>query len=568
MTKRALFLTVAFFFTGLMTTTAHAASDDLRTLETRGTLTQAQDGQIAPNIWQGVTRDDALVLIRSLPDTYASPIYYDLARKFLLSDAPAFAPESKKKNLKKGEVAPSATRPDILIARIDKLLEMGALRDAQALYDAVISDIPSDFDLVYRNLEMLMLHGQLSAACLDLQAMQGQHGDNPKWKDFNAFCHVQFAKGADRDKLLAETKFAEFPKMDDFLRGHGFGNPSSLSTEELAFAVATGAISQSSISLLSPLAGKMRPLLLSVLLDMDTAQPMPQKTCLAIEAARRGLASTRSLISLYEKPHYDSELLLGTQDKPSAETANIHPCLIPTVLYQRVASNDETPLRDQTIRAAFDVMKDMPDAAFWPMAVYLRNFDIHAAVNKPYAWRVSRVLAYEKDALPDSWLTGWEQVNDRGEQGAGVAPYWPVQAIVAAQPNAKENLALWREQWPSEAKRIDSRDPVIPLLLGEVLAGKQDKQGKNPKSDKEDYENNFSLTFSRSYSMPSYGLTQRMASVIEKGQTGQSVALLLIGYGAIPPDQVFPHQMALVIEGMNKAGLARYARRFALEVLQ
>jgi len=76
------------------------------------------------------------------------------------------------------------------------------------------------------------------------------------------------------------------------------------------------------------------------------------------------------------------------------------------------------------------------------------------------------------------------------------------------------------------------------------------------------------LTFSRTYAMPSYGLTQRLSNVIEKGQTGQSVALLLIGYGAIPPDQIIPDQMALVLEGLNKAGLHSDAQRFALEVLR
>jgi hypothetical protein len=129
---------------------------------------------------------------------------------------------------------------------------------------------------------------------------------------------------------------------------------------------------------------------------------------------------------------------------------------------------------------------------------------------------------------------------------------------------SQEDLAIWRDQWPSEARRVTSRDPIIPLLLGQSLGNNRE----NTKANHYDYENILPLTFSRSYAMPSYGLTQRLTDVIEKGQTGQSVALLLIGYGAIPPDQVIPHQMALVIDGLNKAGLGRYARRFALEVLR
>ncbi len=570
-------LVLCFLFLAVVPARAQGAAPALRDLETRGTLSRFQDGQIADNVWQGVSRDEALVLVNALPDSYASPIYYDLARKLLLSDAPPFAdvPSAKGKKGKAGKDGKddaadadksSATRPDILIARLDKLLAMGALRDAQALYDALVDDIPSDFDLVYRNLEMLMLRGQLSAACLDLQAMKGLHGGNAKWKELNAFCRIQFAQGPEREKLAGETKFVQFPSLGDFVRGRGAASLSSLSTEGLAFAVATGRVGPETIVQLSPQAGRLRPLLLSVLLDMDTPQDMPQKVCLAIEAARRGLASTRDLITLYEKPHYDSSLLLGNVAAPPA-VAGMHPCMVPTVLYQRIASNNNQPAHDQAIRTAFSMMKDLPDAALWPMAVYLRDMDVRASANKPYVWRATRVLAYEKGELPADWIAGWG-----GQGGRGVAPFWPIQAVMSPSPDARENLDLWRSLWPSEAKRIVSRDPAVPLLLGVMLTGKSDKvKGKTkekPNQRLSDYENIFSLTFSRSYAMPSYGLTQRLSDVIEKGQAGQSIALLLIGYGAIPPEQVFPHQMAVVIDAMNKAGLAQSARRFALEVLQ
>lgn len=531
-------------------------------IETRGTLTRPQDGQISPNLWAGMERDDAVLLIRSLPARYSSPVYYEIARRFLLTDS---APLPAAKPADKDALKP--TGYEVLVARLDKLLEMGALRDAQTLYDSVVTDIPDDFDLVYRNLQMLMLRGQLSAACLDLQAMQSQHGNDPRWKEFNTFCRIQFAQGAERERLLAGTKFTYYPKLNDFLRGRGLGDVRRMNVSDLAFAAGVGAVGPSSIALLSPSAGSMSPLLLAVLLQMDTAEAVPQKTCLAIEAARRGLASTRDLITIYEKPHYDAALLLDNiGSRPS--TANIHPCMIPTVLYQRIASNPQQPARDIAIRAALDVMADLPDAALWPMATYFRDMDVRAAANKKYLWRATQILAYEKGDLPDEWSNGWGGQSKGVGGGVGVSPFWPVQAIIRPDASVADQMAVWKDQWPTEARRVDSRDPIIPLLLGQYLSGKPAKTGKKTKSELDDYENISSLTFSRSYAMPSYGLTQRLSDVIEKGQTGQSVALLLIGYGAIPPDQVIPHQMALVIDGMNKAGLAQYARRFALEVLR
>ncbi|MBU6236007.1 MAG: hypothetical protein KGQ41_09195, partial [Alphaproteobacteria bacterium] len=393
-------------FIALMVAAAPAAAlaQSSRDLETRGTLT-ADNGQLAPNVWAGVSRTDALQLVDAIPTRMVSPIYYDLARKLLLSDAPAFPAEKQAPADKDKNAQNQAPRPDMLIARIDKLLGLGALRDAQNLYDSVV-DEPDNFDLAYRGLQMLMLRGQLSAACLDLQAMQYRLGADDRWKEFNRFCRIRFATGAEHDKLLSESKFTALPIIDKALRNQLPAKTTSLTTEQLAYTVAMGNIGPDSVSTLASKAGAMQPLLLTVLLNLDTPEAVPQKTCLAIEAVRRGLMPTRDLITLYEKPHYEAALLLdGVGTSPAA--ANIHPCMIPTVLYQRIASNLKTPLRDKAIREALDVMKDLPDAAFWPMALYFRDFDVKAAANKPYLWRVSRIVAYEKGDLPENWQFGW-----------------------------------------------------------------------------------------------------------------------------------------------------------------
>jgi hypothetical protein len=237
-------------------------------------------------------------------------------------------------------------------------------------------------------------------------------------------------------------------------------------------------------------------------------------------------------------------------------------------LYQRIASADKNaPTHDQAIRYALDVMKNMPDAALLPMAVYLNDMDVRAAVNRPYLWRVARVLAYEKGELPPQWAQGWEAHMENGTTVQGVSPFWLINAIVSPRLATAQNLDIWRAQWPTEFGRIKSRDPILPYILGLAPSERPDSSGKG-KNNPDNYENKMSLTFSRTYAMPSYGLTQRLANVIEKGQTGQSVALMLIGYGAIPPNQIIPDQVALILEGLNKAGLEGDAQRFALEELR
>lgn len=540
-----------------------------RNLETRGTLTSPQSGQLSPDIWEGLSRDDVLLLVDSLPARFTSPTFYRLAENLLLSDAPSVPAAPADKTVKVDANGnplpmPDPNRPDILIARLDKLLEMGGLRAAERLYNTVVDDIPSDFDLAYRSLQILMLRGQLSAACIDIQAMQSLHGNNKRWQELNRLCRIQFAVGAERTRLLNESKFEAFPILARLLRGSAnMGKLSELSTENMAFAVAINLVGDTTIRQMAPKAGNIPPLLLSVLYNMDTDGDLPEKTCLAIEGARRGILDTRELITLYEKPHYDSAWLIGD----ITANAPVHACMIPTVLYQRIASNKEQPRRDAAIRYTMDVMKGMPDAALRPMATYLKDLNVRAAANKPYLWRASRIIAYEKGELPVEWESGWGARLKDGGSGRGVSPFWLVQAIVSPRLATAENLDIWRAQWPSEVARIESRDPILPFILG-LTPSERTETGENPKTKAGNYENKLSLTFSRTYAMPSYGLTQRLASVIEKGHTGQSVALLLIGYGAIPPDQIIPDQMALILEGLNKAGLRSDAQRFALEVLR
>lgn len=567
--------TSLFVLTALTNAPAAQATGTAPLYETVGILATPTEGQIAPDIWAGTTRQDAVLLVNALPARYSSPTYFRLAERFLLSDAPPL-PNSPKLD--------DPTRPDLLIARLDKLLEIGALRAAEELYENTVEAVPENFDLALRSLQVLMLRGEFPAACLDLQTMQSKHGTDRRWRELNALCMIKFAQGTDRNKLIADTTFESFPVLDRLLKG-GI-TPSrlpALNTSELAFANALDFVGEPALRQLTSKAGSLPSLLLAVLYETQTQAASPEKTCLAIESVRRGLLPTRDLITLYERPHYDATLLLDNIGQAPANAANIHPCMIPTVLHQRVASHAKHPDRDVTIRTAFDVMGKMPDAAFLPMALYLKDMDINEPKNHPYMLRAARIVAYERDELPESWRKmAQPKTADQGTEGnkgqgadnearATASPVWLVHAIVDPDLATPELLESWRQKWPNLARSQAARDPYLPVILGRAAMGDVAAGSPAPKNRSQkggDYDNQIPLTFSRTYAMPSYGLTQRLKNVIEKGQTGQSVALLLIGYGAIPPDQVIPDQMAQIIEGLNKQGLRGDARRLSLEILR
>lgn len=537
---------------------AMAAAATSRDVETKGILTSAESGQISPNVWDGLNRADALFLIEALPTRFVSPVYYELARRLLLSDAPALPQATDTKAV----AAIDANRPDILIARLDKLLAMGALRDAETLYDTVVPDIADNFDLARRSLMILMLRGQFSAACLDVQAMQGAFSQVPAWQDYNKLCSIQFAPAADRGRLLASANFEVFKQIPDLMRTYPTADLARLSVQDLAFAVAMGALSPARVQALAPQAGRLSPLLLTVLYQYRAEEAQPERICLGIEATRRGIIQVNELIKLYELPRFDSAILLNNVGT-APDMTSLHACHIAPLLYQRIASSKDPLVRDQAIRASFDIMKGMPDAAFWPMTKYIKDFDVKAVLNQPYVWRAATIYAYVNDELPAAWQSGWG-----GPQGKGVSPFWPVQAAMNRQADSLEDANLWRTQWPSQAQRIAEQDPILPYLLGKTIDPKSHKSADKTKNKIVNYDNNISLTFSRSYAIPSYGLTQRLKDVIEKRQAGQSVSLIVIGYGTIPADQIVPDQMVKITEGFSQFAMDRFARQLALEILR
>lgn len=525
-----------------------ALADSYRGDETKGILKSSSSGQLSRDVWGGMNRSDVLLLIDALPESYDSSVYYDLARRLLLSDAPSVS-GGRAPAAKDGEKAPE--RADVLIARLDKLMEMGAILDAEKLYNDVVDDFPTDFTLAQRGLEILMLRGQFSAACLDLQAMSSDHAKDPRWQELTSLCKIMQAKGEERSRLVAQTSFKEFPQLQEMVRGRA-SNLGKFGPQDMAFAVATGNISDEVLRAQAQSAARLSPLLLGVLLQHPTEAQLPERYCLASEGLRRGQLTIDNAIEMYEKPHFESVQLTNINGP-----LDVHPCLVPPLLYQRVGAHKDKESRNQAIAAAFAAGRNLAPSALWPLKGYLADFVPQSNVD--IAWPVVSSAIASGIRIPSTWGKGWDQ-----EGKPGIAPFWPLLAITDGNVDQSGQLKAWRAQWPRTAARLDDRDPALPLMLDRAIAGKRRSDGGQNNMQ---YDTVFSLTFSRKYAMPSWGLTQRLDETVENGQLGQAVALFLIGYGQAKPREIAPDQLSLIIDGLSRGGAREAARMLALQAL-
>ena len=117
-----------------------------------GTLPQAETG-LPVDMWAASDPDRLVTLIAAQPEP-ALPALRDLLRMLLLAraDAPPGAEES------------------LLLARVDKLLDLAALDDAQALIDAAD---PTDPELFRRWFDISLLTGVEDEACAAMQTAPG-----------------------------------------------------------------------------------------------------------------------------------------------------------------------------------------------------------------------------------------------------------------------------------------------------------------------------------------------------------------------------------------------------------
>lgn len=139
--------------------TAPVASDELRQVDPDSIgLLGSGDGGLGSDLWRGLDRVEAQSLLRKLPPTFGNAALRDLARRLMLSAAPA---RGNTANQPSGN---AETDSPMLALRIESLMSMGATADAERLLE-VIPQSRDSARLTGAQLDLLMLDNDLDGAC-------------------------------------------------------------------------------------------------------------------------------------------------------------------------------------------------------------------------------------------------------------------------------------------------------------------------------------------------------------------------------------------------------------------
>lgn len=201
------FIMSAIFGPALLSNrTAMAEESFAADFETKGIKVDKKTPHLPKDLWKGLTRQDAIYLIKSMPDDFTTPVLRDVFRLALLADADSFASLPQDKGDKKADNVNS----DFILLRLQKLYRIGAIQDATQLYNTLFPKMSKNPDIAIYGLYGLLNQGKLAPACLDVQAMNASfETPSPLWADMVAFCDLYYQTDSDEQPEKHEEKEAE-----------------------------------------------------------------------------------------------------------------------------------------------------------------------------------------------------------------------------------------------------------------------------------------------------------------------------------------------------------------------
>ncbi len=476
-------------------------------VESTGTISDAKSGAMEKTLWKGQKRSDIETLINKLPNNPNLRSILSLQRRLLLSKTDAAQIDN--------DIGPLRGN-DILIQRINKLMDMGLYDDAWELYTQK-AESPYDVSIAQMGMLLLVMKDDLATACLEEKVASAKY---PKDKFFNTLdkaCSVTLG-GA------SSPQFPDNKTLQSIYNDKGYSVAAKdtqsllkMTDLERALLLANRKIKYDGLS--ADALSRMPPMLVTYFL-MDRSLPENAKVLVANEADKRGLKYYTKAIArdeVWAKAKAIHDLPTQWPYVESAINGTANPA--DTSLYYGAMLADAKPekLSTETIENALKVF-----------------------------------LAGGK-ALPDFWVNAAQKA----------APEKPLIYIY---------LQLFRSLTPTET------DPIKPETFMKALQGLKpadsdqilaiieslDKQAGFLNTPLTVYEKHSVLTLEGNYVMPSIGLNLLLETAPEKKQIGITVLAVLNSLAA-KPDNMYSGTVRKALYSMLNVGLIEDAKQIGAE---
>lgn len=478
-------------------------------VESTGTIGTGKEGALEKTIWKGQDRTEIEFLLQKLPTNFGLRSVLGLQRRLLLSKVDSA--------LINNDVGPLRGN-DLLIQRINKLMDMGLYDDAWELYTQKADDT-YDVSIAQMGMQLLVMKNDLATACLEEKVFSAKF---PKDKFFGIM-----------DRACSQTLGGtSAPKFDDSAVLQAvYNNPSysvsakdadtfmKMSDLERALVLANGKIKYDGLT--ADILSKTPSTLVALYL-MDKKLPDNAKALIANEIDKRGMKWYTASIARDENwakakaihdvpsqwPYIESAL------KSGANPADIGKYYA-DMLEESEPANLSTDITIKALSVLLASGRELPE--YWLKAAQ------KAATEKP-------IVYIYLQAFKSLTATPKAEVSSENLK----------KALQGLKPADCDQILAIIESLDKEAKLLDT-----PLII---------------------YDKHSDLTLIGDYVMPTVGLNVLLETAPEKKQIGITVLAVLNSLAA-KPDNMYSGTVRKALYSMLSVGLIEDAKQIGSETV-
>lgn len=499
-------------------TAEEADSDTLALYTTQG------DGSLGSELWAGMKREEVIAGLSALPVPAFSPVQRDLALRLLLTRAPVAASNDK------------SASGGLFSARLAKLIELGAFREAMQLNEKLESQADSE-TAALAGMQAFLGGNQVAIACLEQKALPAAlKTDKTFWPQLDKFCQTYIRTDSDSGDVTQSLMHASLAYMqtEKLSAPARFEDISSRSLIELLVLSKSGTLDRGSWS--PAAAAKLTPSAIAFLLAMEPAQKA-QKLSLLTIAVAHGQKTPADLASAYQDGGTaggDWKALLGGASKLGLDS-----------------DRDAAVLKDMLSKA-----DALTPYAYAPFADAIAAVTPAAPLTSDQGRFVLDILLAAQHELPVTWVNfAYGSSYEAEESGeSALLKIWSQTPENADKENKKPAPVRKGKVGPDIAKS---------LVLQDFLS----KSSPVGSGQNYTYDKLLSLTGSTNYVMPSDELTESLKKVSGTRHLAKAIMYSLQVLDGRKADQVHPAVLFQVLKALKTAGLSEETASLAHEAL-
>jgi hypothetical protein len=522
---------------------------DFAVLESYGILDTMREGALGIDLWDNTRRSTLATLISEQPVMTPYRTLNRLTRRALLTTADARL-MSGRSDIQPGQ--------DLLILRLEKLMQLGSYEEAAQLYTANPAE-PYHERLARDGMLALLYTGRSPVACLESLSLESRFGQLPFWNDLMAACTALMSDSS-KDAFSSDYK-PQSKIVEKLIRNDGFRyavksqkDLESLSELEKALLIADGRMDYSDFKIRK--AGDIAPEAATVLLQ-DSNLPDNTRFGLLRFAVAKGLRGPDSLADFYKSLGFSNA---GTVTSQHIDYPGIKGWRRLAWLYQSLEpakGKDPVPesLQDNLVAQALALGSEYGPSVLLPFAPYIKNTN-PANLPGDSIRTGMKVLLASNTAVSAPWQEKWHTVKTTSASDL----------LLDTAFDAFEDFSTTSEKpaFGLENTGLNSYQTQIIQVVYEKLDNFQKITQDSPVGA---YEKPTDLTLDGNYVMPSNDLLDNLNEAKNDRRLGEMVLLSSLALQGAPLGKLHPELLREVLEGLETVGLTEEARSLTTEVI-